>query len=313
MKSESSPRILPWVSAVITMTLWASSFVVIRNAADHFTPVPMTVLRCGSAAILLTVWMLFRRPRFPRTNRSWVALVPWGIAWFAIYTVTLNAAERTVDAGTAAMIVNLAPLIVAVAATFLLGETLSARLIIGILVALAGIGLITGATFTGHITGTGLALSLVSALLYAGCILVQKKFLSSEDSVTVTWLGITVGALVCAPFTPGLLEELAQAPFDVSLQVIYLGVASTAIAFNLWGYSLRHLPAGLLSASSLVVPALVVVMAWVLLGEVPPLLAGIGGVLCLAGAGLAIVPQIVTSLRAYREPAVSAQRAAARV
>lgn len=308
MRSENASTVLPWVSALVTMTLWASSFVVIRNAADFFTPIPMTVLRCASAAVVLTAWMLFRKPRFPRTVRSWAALIPWGIAWFAIYSVTLNAAERSVDAGTAAMIVNLAPLIVAVAAGFFLCEAMSARLFVGIAVALVGIGLITGATFTGHLTAAGLVLSLVSALLYAGCILTQKKFLSGDDSITITWLGIAVGTVFCLPFTPELMNELAQAPMNATLQVVYLGVASTALAFNLWGYSLRHLPAGVLSASSLVVPALVVVLAWLLLGEAPPLLAALGGAVCLVGAGIAIVPQVTEALRSYRESVASKRR-----
>ena len=51
--------------------------------------------------------------------------------------------------------------------------------------------------------------------------------------------------------------------------------------------ALRHLPAGRLGATTYVVPALVVVMSWVLLGEVPPWGALVGGALCLAGVAIA--------------------------
>lgn len=279
------------------MTLWASSFVVIRDVGEVFSPGSMGLLRGLSAALVLSVLMLFRRPRFPRSKVAWLILVLWGAAWFAAYVVVLNAAERVIDAGTAAMIVNIAPLIVAVFAGLVLGEGLPKRLLFGIVVSLAGIGMITAASFTGVVTVGGLALSVVAALLYASCIILQKHFLSHDDSVTVTWMGVLVGALVCLVFAPTLVAEVAHAPLGMTLQVVYLGVFPTAIAFNLWGYALRFLPAGVLSSSSLIVPAIVVVLSWLVLGEVPPPLAAAGGVLCLAGAACAIGPQIVRSLK----------------
>ena len=42
--------------------------------------------------------------------------------WFGVYTVAVNTAGRHLDAGTSAMIVNLAPVIVAVLAGIFLGE-----------------------------------------------------------------------------------------------------------------------------------------------------------------------------------------------
>ena len=286
-------RALPWVAALLTMTLWASSFVVIRGAADHFSPGPMSLLRMTAATAALTGWVLLRRPRFPRARRTWFVIAGWGVAWFAVYNIALNAAERHIDAATAAMLVNLAPLIVAVAAVALLGETLRPRLLVGILVALGGIGLITTATFTGHITVLGLLLSLLSAVVYAGCILTQKRWLSADDSNAVTFAGVAFGTLACTPFAGQLAGEIAAAPPTATASIIYLGIFPTAIAFSLWGFALQRTPAGLLSTSSLIVPAIVVVLACLLLGEVPPPLAAIGGVLCLIGAGFAIIGQLL--------------------
>lgn len=287
---------MPWVAALLTMVFWASSFVVIRDAGDHYSPGPMSLLRMGAAAIVLSAWMLFRRPKFPTSALTWVIMLIWGVAWFAGYTVVLNAAEQSIDAGTAAMVVNIGPLLVAVFAGLFLGEGLPWRLVVGIMVSLAGIGMITVASFTGVFTIGGLLLSLTAAILYAACVVLQKRFLSRDDSVTVTWGGILAGAVACLAFTPGLITEVAHAPMGITLQVIYLGVVPTALAFNLWGYAIKHLPAGVLSSSGLLVPAIVVVLAWLILDEVPPVLAAIGGGLCLLGAGFTIVPQMLRSV-----------------
>ncbi|WP_241242598.1 DMT family transporter [Brevibacterium aurantiacum] len=293
--SASSSRVMPWIAALLTMVFWASSFVVIRDAGDHYSPGPMSLLRMGAAVIVLSAWMLFRKPRFPTSKMSWLIMLIWGVAWFAGYTVILNAAERSIDAGTAAMIVNIAPLIVAIFAGLILGEGLPWKLVIGIAVSLAGIVLITIASFSGVVTIGGLLLSLAAALLYAASVLLQKHFLSRDDSVTVTWTGIVAGTIACLVFTPDLITEVADAPMNITLQVIYLGVVPTALAFNLWGYAIRFLPAGVLSSSSLLVPAIVVLLAWLVLGEVPPLLAALGGTLCLLGAAFTIVPQMLRS------------------
>ncbi|WP_304355974.1 DMT family transporter [Brevibacterium sandarakinum] len=286
---------MPWIAALLTMVFWASSFVVIRDAADHYTPGPLSLLRMSAAVVVLSAWMLFRRPKFPTSTRTWVITLIWGVAWFAVYTVILNAAERSIDAGTAAMIVNIAPLIVAIFAGLVLGEGLPWKLVVGIAVSLAGIVLITIASFSGVLTIGGLLLSLAAAILYAASVLLQKHFLSRGDSVTVTWAGIMAGTIACLVFTPDLITEVADAPMNITLQVIYLGVVPTAIAFNLWGYAIRFLPAGVLSSSSLLVPAIVVFLAWLVLGEVPPLLAALGGTLCLLGAAFTIVPQMLRS------------------
>ncbi|WP_240373224.1 DMT family transporter [Brevibacterium zhoupengii] len=286
---------MPLLAALLTMVFWASSFVVIRDAGDHYSPGPMSLLRMGAAVIVLSAWMLFRKPRFPTSKMSWLIMLIWGVAWFAGYTVVLNAAERSIDAGTAAMIVNIGPLLVAVFAGLFLGEGLPIRLLIGIVVSMAGIGMITVASFTGVFTIGGMLLSLTAAILYAACVVLQKRFLSRDDSVTVTWGGILAGTLACFIFAPGLIAEVAQAPVGITVQVIYLGVVPTALAFNLWGYAIRFLPAGVLSSSGLLVPAIVVVLAWLVLGEVPPPLAALGGALCLLGAAFTIVPQMLRS------------------
>ncbi len=175
------------------------------------------------------------------------------------------------------------------------------RLLLGILISLGGIGLITAASFTGVITLGGLVLSLVAAVLYAACVLLQKHFLSREDSVTVTWLGILAGTVACLVFTPSLVAEVAAAPIGITLQVVYLGVVPTAIAFNLWGFAIRVLPAGLLSSSKPSRPGdrRSSLMDHPRRGAAA---AGVaGGVLCLVGAACAIGPQIVSSPRASAE------------
>lgn len=289
--------VLPWVAALIVMLLWASSFVIIRGTGEHYSAGGMALLRLIVASAALGVGALFLRPSWPSTTAGWGWTLLWGVSWFGVYTVVLNLAEAHIDAGTAAMLVNVAPLLVAVSSGLLLGEGLPVRLLTGIGVSMVGIVVITLATTTGQLTVLGVVLSLVAAVLYAGSVLLQKWRLTGGDSYAVTFVGIAGATVACTPFSGHLADDLSAAPTASTLAVVYLGLFPTALAFNLWGYALKNIPAGVLSSSSLIVPALVVLLSWIVLAEVPPALAVLGGALCLAGAGFSVAAHIRAALR----------------
>jgi drug/metabolite transporter (DMT)-like permease len=213
-------------------------------------------------------------------------VLTYGVLWFAGYTVVLNAAERHLDAGTAAMLVNFAPILIAVAAGLFMGEGFPRPLVIGVLVAFAGVAIIAIGGTGGHSDGLGVVLGIVTAVLYAAGVLTQKVALRTVDAVTATWVGCAAGMIALLPFLPQAVGEFSRAPGGAIAAVVYLGIFPTAIAFTLWAYALTRTSAGRLASTTLAVPAIVVLMSWIILGEVPTLIASIGGVLALAGVAI---------------------------
>ena len=65
-------------------------------------------------------------------------IIACGVLWFGAYNVALNAGERLIDAGTAAMLVNVAPILIALSAVFVLRERVPRPLLAGLAVAFAG-------------------------------------------------------------------------------------------------------------------------------------------------------------------------------
>jgi drug/metabolite transporter (DMT)-like permease len=285
----AKPRTRWTVPAAVVMTLvvWASAFVAIRAIGSSFSPGPMALLRLmvGTVALSAVVLVVRSRPVLP-TRRGMLLIAGYGVAWFAGYTVVLNAAERHLDAGTAAMLVNVGPILVAVAAGALLGEGWPRRLLLGILVSFVGVTIIAGAGATGRADRLGVVLGLCTAVLYAVGVLVQKVALRTTDSVTATWLGCAVGTIVLLPFGPQALGELGRAPGAAVMAVVYLGVFPTAVGFALWAYALTRANAGSLASTTLTVPGIVVLLSWVLLGELPTAAALVGGAVCLLGVAV---------------------------
>jgi drug/metabolite transporter (DMT)-like permease len=278
---------LATIAAVITVILWASAFVAIRAAADHYSPGALAFGRLAVGTLGLGVIALrYSRPR-PR-GKALKLIIAYGVAWFAGYTVVLNQAEHHLDAGTAAMLVNVAPILVAVSAGLLLGEGFPRTLIIGVSVAFVGVVIIAVGGPDGALTGSGIgiALALLAAVLYASGALLQKVTLRTVDAVTATFWGCLVGAVVLVPFAPQFVAETVVAPPSALAVVVYLGVFPTAIAFSTWAWALARTNAGPMTATTLAVPAIAVVMSWVLLGELPTILAMAGGMLCVVGVAI---------------------------
>ncbi len=274
------------LAAGVTVVLWASAFVGIRAVGADFSPGALTLGRLVVGALVLGAIVLVRGLVLPR-GRDLLFVVVYGLLWFAGYNIALNAAERSLDAGTAAMLVQIAPVIVAILAGLFLKEGFPPRLLGGSIVALLGAVIIAaGSGGERRIELFGVLICLLAGILYAAGMVAQKPVLRTTSALQATWLGCMVGVLACLPFSPTLWAEVAQASAGSILGLIYLGVFPTAIAFTTWAYALSRTPAGQLGATTYLVPVVAAAMSWVVLDEVPPALSFLGGALCLVGVAL---------------------------
>src|SRR6267378_636882 len=199
-------RRLPLLAALVSVVLWAAAFVGIRAAGRSFSPGPLALGRLVIGSMLLGAVVLCR-PTIRPTRRDLALLVLAGLLWFGVYQVILNEAERRVDAGTASMLVLIAP--------------------------------------------------------------------------------IFIVALCCLPYTPQLVREWRSAPTSGIAWLVFLGVFPTSIAFTTWAYALARGEAGRLAATAYLIPPIAILMSWLILGEVPGVVAIGGGALCLVGVYIA--------------------------
>jgi len=234
--------------------------------------------------------LLLTRPYKRPSRREIGLLLIAGLTWFGVYNVALNQAERNVDAGTAAMLVLIAPIFIVGLAAVFLKERTSPALLLGGAIAFAGVLVIGLATSTGSASLAGVVLCLVAALASAIGLVAQKPVLGRLSALQVTWTCCTIGAFVCLPYAPSLVRELGSAPVAGTAWLIFLGVFPTSVAFTTWAYALARGTAARMAATAYLVPPIAIVMSWLILGESPGLVAVLGGALCLAGVYIARRP-----------------------
>ncbi|ROO84803.1 threonine/homoserine efflux transporter RhtA [Actinocorallia herbida] len=277
-------------AAGITVFFWASAFVSIRSAGEHYSPGALALGRLATGALVLGIFWAVRREGLP-PRAAWPGIIGSGVLWFGLYFVALNWGEREVDAGTAAMLVNVGPILIALLGGRFLGEGLPRTLFAGLAVSFLGAVVVGfGSRGDGGASVLGVVLCLISALAYAGGVVSQKPALRHATALQATFFGCLIGAVLCLPFAGLLFSEASDAPVSATLNMVYLGVFPTALAFTTWAYALSRTTAGRMGATTYAVPALVVLMAWAALGELPTPAAIIGGVLCLAGVAVSRRP-----------------------
>ncbi|WP_153933270.1 DMT family transporter [Aeromicrobium sp. S22] len=286
----TTDRDLSLPAMLVTVLLWASAFVAIRAVGDTYSPGSLTLGRLVVGAIVLVALARPTAATLPR-GRVLGLVAVYGLTWSVGYNIALNAAERDLDAGTTALIVNIAPALIALLAGVIFKEGFPRPLVIGMLVAFAGVALIAVSTDRGAgeapgASTMGVVLCVVAALFYATGALVQKPTLAFMSPVMCVWLGCTIGAVACLPFAPTLIDEVSTASVQDLLWLVYLGAFPTAIGFSTWSYALQRISTGQAASTTYLVPAVATLISWAVLDEVPAALAFVGGALCLVGVAI---------------------------
>jgi drug/metabolite transporter (DMT)-like permease len=128
--SASAPptraQLLAGGAALVTVTAWASAFIGIRDAGEQISAGALSLGRLLIGAAALGAIVAIRREPLPARS-DLPAIAFCGLLWFGIYNVALNEAERHVDAGTAAMLVSVRPILIALLAGVVLHEGFRAR------------------------------------------------------------------------------------------------------------------------------------------------------------------------------------------
>jgi len=220
MKSDTVPASSPaqanWLSPVplFFVLLWSTGFIAAKYGLPYAPPLSFLILRCvGAVLVLLPVVLLTRAP-WPRGRVLHVALA--GLLLQAGYLGGVwSAIKIGMPAGLTALIVGLQPILTAFAAP-LVGERVTPRQWLGLVLGLSGVALVVYARLSLHALAPAAVLLCVLALLSitAGT-LYQKRFCPQFDLRTGTV--IQFGASVAVLLPLAVLEE----GFDYRLATIH--------------------------------------------------------------------------------------------
>lgn len=247
--------------------IWATGYIVAKLAAPYADPLTFLSWRYVGVVALMLALAFAARAKWP-SRREMAHLAVAGIGIQALYLGGVWVSIRQgLPAGTAALIVNLQPVLVAGLAP-LIGERVAPRQWLGVALGLAGVVLVIWHKLNlGGGFGVPLLLCLMALLGITAGTLYQKRFVPHFDLRTGQVVQFMASLAVTLPlawaFEPMRIEWNVQVMLAMAWSILVL----TAGGISLMFYMLRHGRVTAVTSTMYLVPSVTSVMAWLLFGE----------------------------------------------
>lgn len=257
----------------VFVPLWSSGFVLARLVAPHAEPLTFLAVRFALALLALAAIALWKGAAWPRSARDWWQAL---LAGFLIHGVYLGGVFWSVAHGLptaiSALMAGMQPLLVSLLAGRMLGERLSGRGAIGIVVGALGT-LITlapklGAADTGGIPLVPLVICLAGVLaITLGSILVKRTAIAADPltNTAAQYIGALVPTALLVPLVGGPAFDTTAIPLWIGLAWSVFGMSLGAILLLM--HMIRRGALSKVSSLFFLVPGVSALMAWIGFGE----------------------------------------------
>lgn len=289
--AASRPPSIAVLAPLATVCLWAGNTIVTKGAADVIEPASIAFYRWLIAFAVLTPFLspaVLRQADVVR--RHWLRLATLGVLGMAVYQGLAYEAAKTTTAVNMGIIVSLMPLMAVLLAGLLTGEPPSARRIGGVVLSLAGVVVLVTSGEPGRIFSAGLrvgdGLMLIAVFSNALYGVLLKRWQTPLTSWQQLYVQIGFGTLFILPFwlvSPPSPPTAANLPL-----VLYAALAASLLAPVCWIAGIRHHGAARATLFLNLLPPIVVVLAWALLGEAVHPYHLVGGTVALVGVAIAL-------------------------
>lgn len=272
--------------ALSVVAVWGTNFVVIRWGLDELPPFLFATLRFAFSAL---PWLLF----IPRPTAPWRKLAAFGVLLgVGQFGLLFLAIQSHISPGLASLVVQTQVFFTVGLSMLFMGDRVRPYQLVGLLLALAGLGLIGWHIDAAVVTLLGLGLVLAAAFFWAGANLVVKSLGPVNMLHFMVWSSaFAVPPLLAISWLvegPALMRSaIEDATPLVWASVLWQAVGNTLFGYGAWNWLLARHPAATVTPMALLVPVFGMgASAW-LLGESMP--AWKLGACALVLGGLALI------------------------
>lgn len=280
-----------WLIAapILFLAFWSGGFVFAKLGLAHAEPLTFLAIRFAIVVAAMAAVFVVVRPPLPKTGWDWMHLAIVGILMQAMYFgTTYLAFDWGVSAGTVALILALQPILVAIIAPWSAGERIGWRQWLGLLMALTGTGVVILARLEIAIpSAAGILATFLALFSFLAATLWEKRFGETHHPVTSNLIGFAAGFLAILPFALALESNHVSWNIEIAIALSYLVICNSLIATTLLLAMIRVGEVSRVSALLFLVPPGAALLAWMILGEVMPVLAWPGMALSAIGVLIA--------------------------
>ncbi len=291
MTTETKNRIaviLAWLSLCV---IWGTTWLVIKLGLSDLPPLTYAGLRFLIASAILIAIIFIRKVALPRDRKAWQLMATVGVLGVAINYGLLFWGELHVSSGLAALLHAAIPLLGMVIAHYMLpAERITPAKIVGVIIGLAGLGLIffNQVQMKSALAPLATAGILFGAAAISFCNVLVKAHGQKIDTLTLAAGQMTFGfpLLLGAGFlTEGNPLQYAWTP-KAWLCLFYLAIVGSCVAFMLFLWLVKKIAVTKTMLIALVTPLLAVTLGAAVNGEEVNWRILAGGTCIIAGVGM---------------------------
>lgn len=279
---------------LLVVCIWGLNFIFMKWVFRELSPLAFNAVRMTIAALALGgLWAWRERSELRMPLRDWLKFWGLGLLGNVCYQVLFVTGLDLTTSGVSSLLISTIPLWVALLAALGRVEVITGKTWLGIVIAFAGIVLVTLGTpardqnhqILAKDPVLGNALTLVAALCWAGYTVLQRSVLERYSPLRISGLGLLLGV-------PGLWvfssEAVRQQDWGtLSLEawgiIFYAGLISIALAYLIWSLGVQRLGSARTAIFNNLVPVLTFALAFFLLGEPITVTQIVGGAVVLIG------------------------------
>jgi drug/metabolite transporter (DMT)-like permease len=285
---------------VLVVCIWGTNFILMKGVFGEISPLAFNAVRMTIAALALgLLWAWRERGRLGMPARDWLRLWMLGLLGNGLYQMLFVIGLDLTTSGVSALLISTIPLWTALLAVLLRLERITAKTWLGIVIAFAGIVLVTlGTPARDHNHQMlakdpllGNALTLLAALCWAGYTVLQKSVLERYSPLRISALGLLLGgpALWAFAFWEVRQQDWGTVSWEAWGIIFYAGLISIALAYLIWSWGVQRLGSARTAIFNNLVPVLTFALAFFFLGEPLTLLQIAGGAVVLLGVSQTIL------------------------
>ncbi len=265
--------------------IWGSNWSVMKIGLKFVGPLNLVMQRFLFASITLLPVLVLEKKKIPRDRWTWIKLVLLALI-NSVGVTSTNVGLLYEFSGLSSILTYTQPLFVFCLAIPFLGEKVSLIKALGIIIGFLGVVVLYVERSSLTIISNSILFLILGAFIWAVSIIYYKKTLSYVDPAIANIVQFPIGAfflLVIASILEGLTFSI-----NVSyiLSIFYMSVFGSAIGFTIWLFLIKEEEATIVSASSLIIPAIALLLGWIFLEETLGYLSLLGLILIFTGVYL---------------------------
>ncbi|MDP9033794.1 MAG: drug/metabolite exporter YedA [Myxococcota bacterium] len=260
----SAPSSRVAIAFLAVCILWGSTFFGIRIALESFPPFLIGALRFFCAGLLLFGVAFARHERLPRTL-EWAGAALTGSLYFIVGNCLVNFAEQSISSGLASILVATMPLWASLFAR-LLGERLTRKEVVGVLIGVAGVAVLNAG---GELRASpvGALCGLLAPMGWALAFVLDRRVPAPAGTMRTAAQMLAGGALAFV-LSYGVHEQVPTAPSARAvLAVVYLCLLGSVGGFSAYSYLMQHTRLAVATSYAYINPVIAVALGVAAAGE----------------------------------------------